>query len=195
MKQLDQSLSFILELDKLKSVIRQTLLLNQERLENSAEHSWHSTMMVLSLAKFANQPVDLLKVLKMQLIHDIVEIDAGDVLLYAKKNSATFEKEKIAAQRIFNLLPDPLNKELYELWLEFETTSSPEANFCRACDRAIPLLANLRTNGKMWKKNQITLQMVLEKNAHIAQGSQKLWDYLLPQIHQAADQGLLIKNQ
>ena len=137
---------FITELDKLKAVKRQiTLPLDNDRQENSAEHSWHVALMATTLAPFAAQPIDISRVVRMILIHDVVEIDAGDLFAFqeAAEHEAQAEKELAAAKRIFGLLPAPLNQELLALWLEFEEAETPDAEFAKAMDRVLPVFQNM----------------------------------------------------
>lgn len=189
---LDQQIGFILELDTLKSVLRRSYLLNNTRRENSAEHSWHLSAMALVLAEHANADTDQLRVLKMLLVHDIVEIDSGDTYIYdAAGNDTKAVREQEAAQRIFGLLPDDQKLELTQLWQEFEARETPEAKFAAALDRLMPLLHNYHTEGRSWREHGITKQQVLNLNRHIADGSQSLWEYAEALIDDAAAKGYL----
>ena len=189
---LDQQIGFILELDTLKSVLRRSYLLNNTRRENSAEHSWHLSVMALVLAEHANADIDQLRVLKMLLVHDIVEIDSGDTYIYdAAGNDTKAVREQKAAQRIFGLLPDNQKLELTQLWHEFEARETPEAKFAAALDRLMPLLHNYHTEGRSWREHGITKQQVLNFNRHIADGSQSLWKYAEALIDDAAAKGYL----
>ena len=189
-----QTIEFIKELDSLKSIIRKTLLINEERYENTAEHSWHSTMLVLTMAQHSNEPIDLLKAIKMQLIHDIVEIDAGDTFCYATNQGGKYEKELAAAERIFGLLPNPQGKELLDLWIEFEAGETAESKFCNACDRLIPLIHNHSTEGQTWRENSVTEDMVRQKNQKINAGSHALWAYTEQLIESAVQAGQLPRS-
>jgi len=190
---LDQQIGFILELDTLKSVLRRSYLLNNTRRENSAEHSWHLSAMALVLAEHANADIDQLRVLKMLLVHDIVEIDSGDTYIYdAAGNDTKAVREQEAAQRIFGLLPDDQKLELTQLWQEFEARETPEAKFAAALDRLMPLLHNYHTEGRSWREHGITKQQVLNLNRHIADGSQSLWEYAESLIDDAAAKGYLV---
>jgi putative hydrolase of HD superfamily len=187
---LQKQISFLLELDQLKAVLRRSYLLNQERRENSAEHSWHVAMLANVLAEYADEPVDIDRVTKMLLLHDIVEIDAGDTMVYdveARKGKAA--KEAAAAIRIFGLLPDDQAESLRSVWQEFEDCESPEARFARALDRLMPLLHNIHTQGRTWKENGIRKHQVLEVNAHMEKGSVRLWEYVRKSIEEAAERG------
>lgn len=187
MDRLQQQLAFIIEVDKLKTILRQTLISDRSRQENDAEHSWHLSLMAVLLAEHANTPnLDLLKVLKMLLIHDIVEIDAGDTFAYDEKGHADKEeREEKAAQRIFRLLPDDQYEEVYRLWREFEERETPEAKFASALDRLQPMMLNYKSEGFAWKKHGIKRDQVLKRNAQIAEGSSMLWEYAKQLIDEA----------
>lgn len=167
---------FVFELDRLKGVLRQTLVLDGERRENTAEHSWHVTMTALVMAPFANEAVDVERVLKILLVHDIVEIDAGDVFIYDEDARAEAEAaEQAAADRIFSLVPDPDGAELRALWDEYEARSTPEGRFAYACDRLQPMLLNLGTGGGSWRRHGVTIDQVREINGRMASGSERIW--------------------
>ena len=189
---LTRQIAFLLEIDKLKSILRRSYLLNGTRRENSAEHSWHLSVMAMLLAEHANAPVDTLRVLKMLLVHDIVEIDADDTYCYdevgARDKAA---REQSAADRIFGLLPADQEQELRGLWDEFEERATPEAKFAASLDRLMPLLHNYHTQGRSWQENGIVSRQVLERNAHIADGSEDLWRYVHALIEDAAAKGYL----
>lgn len=184
---------FIIEADKLKEVFRQTLCTQSRRAENSAEHSWHFALMVITLAEHSNhQPLDVLRVLKMALIHDLVEIDAGDTFAYDVVNMATqHERESRAADRIFGLLPPDQAAEFRALWDEFEEKKTPEAKFATACDRFHPMLLNCLTEGAAWKKHGVTQDKVLARNQHAAEGSRAMWSYAVRMIDAAVAAGSL----
>ncbi len=189
---LEQQIAFILEIDKLKSVLRRSYLLNENRHENSAEHSWHLSVMALVLAEHADAEIDQGRVLKMLLVHDIVEIDAGDTFIYdTAGNDTKATREQEAAHRIFGLLPSDQSAELQELWQEFEARETPEAKFAAALDRLMPLLHNYHTEGRSWKEHGITKEQVLRLNRHIANGSETLWEYAEALIDDAAARGYL----
>ncbi len=191
-QRLEQQITFILEVDRLKSILRRSYLLNETRHENSAEHSWHLSVMALVLAEHANAEVDTLRVLKMLLVHDIVEIDSGDTYIYdAAGNVTKAERENAAARRIFGLLPEDQQAELTALWQEFEARETPEAKFAAALDRLMPLLHNSHTQGRSWQEHGITKQHVLTLNRHMDEGSQTLWEYAEALIQDAAAQGFL----
>jgi len=169
-------LRFILEIDQLKSVLRQTLLADGSRKENSAEHSWHLAMTALALAPFADEPVDMQRVVTILLVHDIVEIDAGDVFIYdAEARAAVAVAEQEAADRIFAMLPDPQGTELRSAWDEYEARETPEAKFAYSCDRLQPLLLNLSIGGGSWNHHGITADQVKQINGGIALGLTSVW--------------------
>ena len=177
-QQLLQQIAFIKEIDKIKYILRKTKLINSDRCENDAEHSWHLAMMTIVLANHSDRPIDVLKVIKMVLIHDIVEIDAGDVFIYSTtQNHSNTENELRAAQRIFGLLPQQQADELIALWLEFETGETNEAKFAKAMDRLEPLLQNSSNNGGTWREFDVDYQQVYDKKKAIGEGSASLWDY------------------
>lgn len=193
MHQLQQMIDFILETDKLKNVYRQTWITEQSRRENSAEHSWHLALMALLFMDHANKPnLDMLKVIKMLLIHDIVEIDAGDTFAYDMKgHEDKVAREQLAAQRIFGLLPQEKRDELMDLWHEFEAHESEESRFAHALDRLHPMLLNFHTEGAAWKEHGIKVEQVLSRNRVIEDGSEPLWDYAKGIIQQAEERGYL----
>ena len=186
-------IEFLVEVDKLKEVQRQTITTKGRRAENSAEHSWHFALMVIILAEHSNhQPLDVLRILKMVLIHDVVEIDAGDTFAYDTKNMADqHEREALAATRIFGMLPGDQAAVYRGLWDEFEAQVTPEARFAAACDRFHPMLLNCRTEGHAWRKHGITKDRVLARNAHVAKGSSSLWEYAVRMIDEAVAKGHL----
>jgi putative hydrolases of HD superfamily len=190
---LTKQIEFIVEIDKLKGIVRQTLLTDGSRQENSAEHSWHLALMALVLSEHASeQGIDLLKVLKMVLIHDLVEIDAGDTYCYDETaNGDKAEREEKGADRIFGLLSGELARELRSLWEEFEARKTAEAKFAAALDRLQPLLNNYRTQGRMWKEHKIKSQKVFERNQPMVEGSPALWEYAAQMIHDAIEKGWL----
>ncbi len=193
MDRLEKQLALLIELDKLKSVLRRTRVKSAEgRLENSGEHSWHVTLMAVLMVEHANAPVDICRVMKMLLIHDVVEIDAGDTFVYdtaASKEQA--EKEIKAAERLFGMLPTDQGQELLALWLEFEATQSDDAKYAKALDRLIPMLLNYHTNGQSWKENSVTREQALTINKRIEFGSVTLWDKAKELIEEATEKGWL----
>ncbi|CAN5601904.1 HD domain-containing protein [soil metagenome] len=192
MDRLKQEIDFILEIDKLKGVLRQSYLTVGDRRENSAEHSWHLATMALVLAEHATEAVDLPKVLKMLLIHDIVEIDAGDVFFYdAVGNVGKLDRERQAADRLFNLLPPDQASEFRALWDEFEVRQSPEARFAAALDRLMPLFHNYQAKGRGWKEHGVTADQVMDRCGSIAEGSPTLWKVAQDLISDSVAKGYL----
>jgi putative hydrolase of HD superfamily len=188
----ERQIQFILEVDKLKTILRRTYLLNADRVENTAEHSWHLAIGAILFAEHANEPVDITRVLKMVLVHDIVEIDAGDTYFYdeaAEVDKST--REQRAADRLFGILPADQGEELRALWEEFELGETPEARFALALDRFMPQLHNYYTEGRSWNEHGITADRVLERNASIANGSGKLWDCARSLLDDAVERGFL----
>ena len=176
MNRTEQQLAFLLEVDRLKGVLRQTLLCDGSRRENSAEHSWHLAMMALVLSEHAAEPVDVPRVLMMLLVHDIVEIDAGDTFAYdTGANSDRPERERRAADRIFGLLPQDDGQRLRALWEEFEQGATAEARAATALDRLQPLLLNHRTNGGSWRTHGVRRGQVLRRMDPIRTALPSLW--------------------
>lgn len=174
-ERLAAQLRFITEIDKLKTIIRQTPLLDMSRRENDAEHSWHLAMMLVILAEYAAPEVDVMRAVRMVLIHDIVEIDAGDTFLYDAAGQADQEeREEKAADRIFGLLPNDQAQEIRSLWDEFEAHKSADARFARTMDRMQPFMHNVFTQGQMWKKHGVTAEQVRTRMTVIADGSKAL---------------------
>ena len=175
-QRLQQQIAFIIEIDKLKRILRQTLLTDASRQENSAEHSWHIALMAVVLSEYAPTEIDLLKVIKLLLLHDLVEIDAGDTFCYdVAANQNKVERELAAADRIFGLLPAEQDVELRSLWEEFEAQTTPEALFAAALDRLQPLLNNQQTDGASWQKHGITREQVLWRMQPVKAGAPQLW--------------------
>jgi putative hydrolase of HD superfamily len=193
MTRLEQQLAFSRELDKLKGVLRRSQLMDASRLENSAEHSWHLASLAILMTEYAAEPVNLTHVLKMLLVHDVVEIDAGDTFAYDTKNMADqHAREAVAATRIFGLLPPDQTAEFRGLWDEYEAQQTPEARFAMACDRFHPMLLNCLTDGHAWQKHGITHDRVLARNAHVAKGSEVIWEYAVRMIDEAVAKGHLL---
>lgn len=175
---LDKQFDFFREIDKEKFIGRQTYLTDGGRKENDAEHAWHMAVMTVLLAEYANEEIDVLKTVMMLLIHDLVEIDAGDTYAYDEEGKKTQEeREAKAAERIYGLLPEDQGGKLLALWREFEERETPEAKFARTMDCIQPLMLNDATGGKSWLEHGIRAAQVLERNARTAEGSQAIWDY------------------
>ncbi|GAB3996857.1 HD domain-containing protein [Spirosoma daeguense] len=190
-----KQIEFIKEIDKLKYIQRKTKLFNSDRNENDAEHSWHLAVMAIVLAQHANFPVDTLKVVKMLLIHDIVEIDAGDTFIYnTQKSHDNTEEERLAANRIFGLLPAEQAADFIDVWEEFEAQQTNEAKFARAMDRLEPLLQNVSNNGGTWLEFGIDFDKVYQKKQVIKHGSTSIWDYAEQLINDSVESGILQKR-
>ena len=182
-ERLKKQLDFILQADAEKEIERRTLISSGKRFENDSEHAWHMALMAILLSEYANEEIDVLKPVTMILIHDIVEIDAGDTYCYDYElGKSQREREVKAANRIYALLPDDQGKKLRALGDEFEANETPEAHFAHAMDCLQPTMLNDATNGEMWKKNGIKLSQVLKRNEYTEKGSKTLWDYQLNEL-------------
>lgn len=187
-----EQIAFIKEIDKLKYIQRRTKLVNSDRRENDAEHSWYLAMMVLVLAEHANEPVDVLKVLKMVLVHDIVEIDAGDTFMYdAQRDHMNTVNERAAAERIFGMLPAEQSAAFIAIWEEFEAGITAEARFARAMDRLEPLLQNTSNTGGTWKGYGVKYAAVHHKKSAIKEGSRAIRGYAEELLEDAVEKGIL----
>ena len=192
--ELYQQIDFILEIDKLKRVNRRSYLLDGSRTENTAEHSWHVAVAAMLLAP-DDGSIDIFRVIKMLLVHDIVEIDAGDTFLYDTAGTLVkAAQEQKAADRLFTMLPPRQAQELRSLWDEFEERSTPDAKFARGLDRLMPLLHNYYTQGKTWREHDVTADKVLAQNSIINDASQELWRLARRLIDDAVDKGWLQKE-
>ena len=192
---LEKQISFLVEIDKLKSVFRQTYLADSSRKENDAEHSWHFALYALVLAEHAAGEIDVSRVVKMALIHDIVEVDAGDNYVYDRQGDGSIEeRERAAAERIFGLLPARQAGEFRALWEEFEAGKTPDARCARALDRLQPLLNNIATGGATWREHGTTYEQVIAVNSQMADGAPALWQYAKALIDDAAEKGFLRKE-
>lgn len=191
---LAQQIRFVVEIDKLKHVLRQTWLMDQSRRENSAEHSWHLSVMAIVLAEYAaGRGIDMLRVLKMALLHDLVEIDAGDTFVYDDRGARDKqEREQRGAERIFGMLPLDQAHEFRRLWEEFEARRTDESRFAAALDRLQPILHNYYTRGKAWREHGVTSDKVRARNAHMAEGAPRLWNYAAELIATAVARGDLL---
>lgn len=204
---LESCLAFLMEADKLKNLYRQTYTSTDDlppmpegsnvskpypRRENDAEHSFSLALFTAVLAEYSNEPIDVLKTMKMVLVHDIVEIDAGDIYCYdAAGNSTKVDREKAAADRIFALLPAEQEKELRGLWEEFEAGETAEAKFSAAMDRVQPLLLNLYRDGISWKEHGVRFEQVEKRASRIAEGSEALHSYIMEKLADARERGIL----
>lgn len=194
-QRLARQIEFIAECDKLKEIFRQTINTQSRRAENDAEHSWHLCLCVIVLAEHANtRDLDILRVLKMLIVHDLVEIDAGDTFAYDAAAMATqHAREVIAAERIFGLLPPDQATAFRALWDEFEAKATPEAKFATAVDRFQPMLLNCRSQGAAWKRHGVTHDRVVARNQHIAAGCTELWQYAEKMLQECVAAGHLAK--
>ncbi|TNV21029.1 HD domain-containing protein [Buttiauxella sp. B2] len=189
---MSEVINFLMEIDKLKLVERRTKIIGHGRQENSAEHSWHFAVAAMSLAPFAPEDVDISRVVQMALLHDIVEIDVGDVLVYdLAARAAIAEKEAIAAKRLFGLLPEPQSTQFLQLWLEYEAGVSADARFAGALDRILPILQNLHNKGQSWRENGISLEQVLTRNALVGESWPELWQHVVSHLYSAQEKGWL----
>ncbi len=194
MKRLQQQMRFIRELEQLKTVYRQTTVKpDNNRHENSAEHSWQISLSAQILAEYAEESINIQRVVNMLLIHDVVEIDAGDTFAFAAQEDLEDQEDKeiTAANRLFGLLPEDQFAELKSLWLEFEAAETADARFAKSIDRILPLVQNMANQGGSWVKHKINKAQVLKRNEHLEGLSPKLWDYAQQQINLAVEQGWL----
>jgi len=194
-KRFKRQIEFVLETDKLKKIARRTTLLDVSRQENSAEHSWHIALLVLILSEYAqDKKIDLLQVIKLLLIHDLVEIDAGDTYCYNEAGSRDQQTREIkAADRIFNILPTDQAVALRALWDEYEAKDTPESKFANALDRVQPFLHNYFTRGHTWHKHGIRKSQVVTRMKPVDDGSPVLWEYVSSLIDDAVEKGYLAK--
>ncbi|AJZ91112.1 hydrolase [Klebsiella michiganensis] len=190
--EMSEAIHFLMEIDKLKLVQRRTKIIGHEQHEDSAEHSWHFAVAAMSLAPWAREDVDIQRVIQMALLHDIVEIDVGDVLVYdIAAREAIAEKEAVAARRLFGLLPEPQGPQFLALWEEYEAGTTPDARFAGALDRILPILLNLHNQGQSWRENNISLQQVLTRNAQVGESWPELWQHVERQLYVAHEKGWL----
>lgn len=189
-ERLKKQLDFILEIDKAKDILRQTHLSGHGRQENDAEHSWHMAVMAILLREYANEEVDVLRVITMLLIHDLVEIDAGDTYAYDDKgNESRPERERRAAERIYGLLPEDQGAQLRALWEEFEAYESPEAKYAHMLDNFQPLLLNDSNQGGDWRAHGVKKSQIYKRNEKTEQGSREIWSYMQELIQRNIDEG------
>ena len=182
MDEIQKAFAFIVELEKLKAVLRKNKPLGLGRYENSAEHSWQICLAALSFAPQISEKMDISRVVEMLLVHDIPEIDIGDTIVYAGKSSEDEAKEAAAAKRIFGMLESDVGERLFACWQEFEAGESLEARYARAIDRLLPVLQNVNNNGQSWRENGIRLEQVLKMNARIGVLMPSVWAELKPKI-------------
>ena len=192
-ERLIKQIEFIVEIDKMKQIFRQNVIIGSSRNENDAEHSWHLAVMAMLLTEYAvDNSVDILKVIKMVLIHDLVEIYAGDTFCYDEKaNEDKLERENLAAEKLFNILPSDQAKEIFNLWNEYDEVKTLEACFAACLDRLQPLILNINTNGHTWKKPGVTSKKVLKRNALLEENAPDLWEYAKAAIDESIKRGYL----
>ena len=192
MEDIEKILEFIVEVEKLKAVTRKTRPVGLKRYENSGEHSWHVALCALMLKEYANEAVDINRVVKMLLIHDLGEIGSGDRIVYQALSDAEKMEEKDSLKETLNILPQHLASEFIQLWEEFEEGVTPDAKFSKSIDRLPPLLHNIYDNGHSWKKNNISKEQVFEVNSKkISSGSKALWRVVENRLNKAVEAGAL----
>lgn len=192
MEEIEQVFSFIIEIEKLKNVHRKTKPVGLERYENSAEHSWHVCLCALMLKEYANEDINIDRVIKMLLIHDIGEIDAGDTIIYKSETKDRKEIEAAGVKRILGFLPSEKQKEEYMmLWYEFEAGITPESKYAKAIDRIPPILHNLHGNGHSWNTHNISKEKVFSVNSRIKDGSESVWESIETKLNEAVYRGIL----
>lgn len=195
MERLRKQMQFIMEIDKLKNIYRQSYISDGTRHENDSEHSWSLAMMCILFSEYAPAPVDVLKATKMVLIHDIVEIDAGDTYAYDTAGNATKRaREEKAADRIFNILPVDQAKEMRQLWEEFEEGETMEAKYAITMDKVQPILLNDITGGKAWREHEVTLDKIMNRNKNTGDGANALWEYARELIMENVSKGNIIES-
>ena len=192
MNSIEKIINFIIEIEKLKSVSRKTKPIGLKRFENSAEHSWHVCISALMLKEYANENINIEKVIKMLLIHDLGEIDAGDTVVYYADKQEIKASEEDGIKRILQILPEEKAAIYLKLWYEFEAGKTPESKYAKAIDRIPPLLHNIYGNGHSWKEHNITKGMILSLNEkHIKSGSKKIWEHMESKLKKAISNGIL----
>lgn len=195
MDRLQKQMEFIVEVDKVKKIMRQTYLSDASRKEDDAEHSWHLALMAVLLKEHSNEEVDLTKVIPMVLIHDLVEIDAGDTYAYSGESAAVTEaRERKAAERVFGILPEDQGKVFRDLWEEFEAYQTPEAKFAHVLDNCQPMLLNDASNGLSWTEHQVRKSQIYKRNEHTAEGSRKIWNYMQSLVQKHIELGHVIDD-
>lgn len=190
MDRLERQMEFLLEIDKEKEIGRQTYLADGSRKEKDAEHAWHMAVMAFLLEDYANEKIDLLKTIKMILLHDVVEIDAGDTYAYDTQGNKTKRmREQKAADRIYGMLPEEQKAEYRALWEEFEAMETPESKFANTLDKVQPVLLNHASGGKSWREHGVKKSQVVERNKKTHEGSEVLWEYIRGLIEENTKKG------
>lgn len=189
-----KDIDFIVEIDKMKKILRQTSVIGVDKRENDAEHSWHISLMAVVLEEYSNEKIDILKVVKILLTHDLVELYAGDTFCYdVKGNEDKRDRELKAAEKIYGMLDKDKGEELRALWDEFEEMQSPEALFAASMDRIQPMLSNYHNNGGTWKKYNVKKENIYKRISPVEKASDDLWEYMKYIIEDAENRGLIIK--
>ena len=191
MDDIEKILNFIVEIEKLKDIHRKTRPVGLNRYENSAEHSWHVCISALMLKDYANEEIDINRVIKMLLIHDLGEIDAGDTIIYSSETQEIKNKEAEGIKRILKILPENESKKYLELWHEFEAGETPDSKYARSIDRVPPILHNLHGGGHSWRENNVPKEKVFSINSRIKDGSEKLWQVIKLKLDEAVSSGIL----
>lgn len=191
MEEIEQILDFIIEIEKLKNVHRKTKPVGLDRYENSAEHSWHVCLSALMLKDYANEKINIDRVIKMLLIHDLGEIDAGDTIIYASESQEVKDKEAAGLERVLKLLPGNKADEYMSLWHEFESGETIDSKYAKAIDRIPPLLHNMHGEGHSWRENNISKEKVFALNSRIKDGSQTIWEVIQAKLGDAVTNGIL----
>jgi putative hydrolase of HD superfamily len=195
MERLLKQIDFIIEADKLKKILRRNYISDGSKRENDAEHSWYFSLTAMILSEYSNNEIDIQKVIKMSIIHDIVEIYAGDTFIYDEKaKESQKERERIASEKIFGLLPEDQNIYYLELWNEFEENITNESKYARSIDRIVAVLLNLNSNGKAWKEHKIDYSQVYEISSKISDGSSTLWLYIKEMLEENKGRGLFYNS-
>lgn len=194
-ERLQKQMDFILEVDKLKNIYRQSYVSDGSRHEEDADHSWHLALMCLLLKEYANEEIDVLKTMAMVLIHDIVEIDAGDTYAYDDAGNETKRAREVqAADRIFNILPKDQAEYFRGLWEEFEEGKTKEALFALTVDKIQPVMLNDATNGRAWQEHEVKKSQIMERNVNTSKGSETLWDYCKMLIERNVEKGKILEG-
>ncbi len=191
LEEIEKILNFMVEVEKLKDVHRKTRPVGLDRFENSAEHSWHVCLSALMLKDYANEEINIDRVIRMLLIHDLGEIDAGDKIIYSGETQEQKKKEAAGLERVLSFLPEGKSREYLRLWYEFEAGETADSKYARAIDRVPPLLHNLHGGGRSWSENSVTKQEVFSLNTRINDGSQKLWEVMEAKLNKAVAGGIL----
>ena len=192
---LEKQVKFLLEVDKMKNILRQTLKISDRSREDDAEHSWHFALMAFVLSEYASEGVDINRVIKMALVHDLVEIYAGDIYAYdIESNKSKAEREKASADKLFSILPEEQGREIRDLWEEFDAEQTPDACFAAAIDRLQPMLNNYYTDGQSWKSHKVASASVYKRMEPIRRASEELWRFAASLVDDAVKKEWLIDN-